>query len=232
MSAFAAALRDAGDSEYRTESAIRSELNLRDEDLEEEKRFILKSQQGLLINPSDGSRNVSFKQQTFQLLLDGLKQKLSASNFNEALASAGYGCGLRFGEALGNSWGGVERLRAANYRTIQADIQAWSEFDSDVGLGRFQLDLDTPMQGTPRNLEGCTIRVLNSFLVKDLAATSDSAADKSVNEEAHTHCRFMEGYVGGVFRGLFGGEFFVEHSKDDHESCCKFRIQRKSPASP
>jgi hypothetical protein len=227
--AFAAALRDAGDSDYKTESAIRDKLNLRDEDLEEEKRFILKSQQGLLINPSDRKRNVSFKQETFQLLLDGLKQKLSAANFNEALASAGYGCGLRFGETLGSSWEGLERLKAADYRTVQADIQEWSKFDSDVGLGRFQLDLDKPMEGTPRHLEGCTIRVLNSFLVK---AKSDNVADKNTNqEEAHTHCRFMEGYIAGVFRGLFGGEFSVEHSIDDRESSCKFRIKRKSSTS-
>lgn len=231
LKTFAAALGAAGDPEYKSDISIRTKLNLSTDDLEEEKRFILKPQLGLLINPKDGSRNVSFKQQTFQLLLDGLKQKLSAENFNEALVSAGYGCGLRFGEVLGGSWGGVERLKSDTYRPVFSDIHDWCEFDSDVGFGRFQLDLKQKVAGDLNNLEECTIRVINSFLVKD--ATNDSKYDSggTSNEEAHTHCRFMEGYIAGVFRGLFGGEFSAEHSVDSGESFCKFRIQRKPPSS-
>lgn len=207
-----------------TSASLAKEIGLEGQKREEEKCFKLLQDEGLLINPDDGKRNVSFKQQTFQLLLSGLKKGIQPEDFSNALREAGKQCGLEFGDSLTQDWGGSERMQKDDYRGIQADIQEWCKFDSAVGFGRFKLGVsDKSYVVKGRSLQNCNIIVQNNFLVPEKTETATVAKQ---NPEIGTHefCHFMEGYILGVFQKLFGDRYSVKHLSKSDERPCIFKV--------
>ncbi len=178
-------------------------------DLDEMDRvFRLERESGALINPSDGSRNVSFKVETFQLLLlglqDGLERSLGqngnsneiAAEFKKLLFSAGQRCGKRFGESLRELWAADEAEDRQKRVGIEERLRRWCLFDSDVGFGRFELEPDSLTIKGGQFLE-CLIILHESFLTPatDTQFKGETAIRYNLNG-------FLEGYVTGVMNEI------------------------------
>lgn len=223
------------------------------EDLQEVDRiFTWESERGALINPNDGSRNVSFKVATFQGLLLGLEEGLAKllhnqqiegctddgaierrtrSWLHDALHSAGQRCGAAFGDALSAGW------RQKRDLGIEARIRMWCEFDSDVGFGRFSLNEKTIEIKGPR-LTLCDIQLRESFLTPAKDTNFQDAED-------HRLCSLMTGYVQGVLSRILGYEVDVDHSIDHgclsegwrsgaefRSESCQFHVTIKKASMP
>lgn len=179
------------------------------EDLKETDRiFRLETENGALINPGDESRNVSFKVETFQLLLQGLQDGLEtilvqngnadqvATQFRKLLFSAGERCGRRFGENLRDSWAKAEAEDRQKRVGIEERLRRWCVFDSDVGFGRFELETDSLTIRGGQFLE-CLIILRESFLTPatDTQFQGETAVKYNLNG-------FLEGYVTGVMNEI------------------------------
>ena len=181
---------------------------------------------GALINPTDNSRNVAFKVETFQLLLkgleDGLVQLLHEENvgrgaitipshhgshgpeslvrphlLDSVLRSAGQKCGQCFGRALAEGWSSKIELG------IEAKIRQWCEFDSDVGFGKFDVD-PTTIEVKGSRLVSCDIRLRESFLTPAEDTCFKKAGD-------HQFCSLMTGYIQGVLSEILKCQLDVTH---------------------
>lgn len=159
---------------------------------ETERLFNLDAHAGALINPNDHSRNVSFKVETFQLLLQGLEQGIDTTahhldGFRSQLSFAGTQAGRRFGESLRN------RLVDPAEVYPQEKIRKWCQFDSDVGWGRFELDpKSVGIDGL--RLSKCDVILHESFLTP--------STDTQFRSGDHVYCDLMLGYVKGVLEKL------------------------------
>lgn len=189
------------------------------EDLEEVDRiFSWESERGAIINPSDGSRNVSFKVETFQVLLQGLEHGLSKIDrfdqtsgdetstsiteqstewIGDVLFTAGRRCGANFGDALAAGW------HKSRDMGIEVKIRKWCEFDSDVGFGRFQLEPHT-IEIKGQKLIHCDVYLRESFLTPAEDTLFKDAGD-------HRFCSLMTGYIQGVISRILGYEVEVAH---------------------
>lgn len=170
---------------------------------------------GALINPNDGSRNVSFKVFTFQLLLQGIAtwiQRLPATAspsgvtgdgaaktaLESLLYTAGLQCGEMFGESLASKW-------KAQRISVEDKITKWCQFDSDVGFGKFELDPVT-IETRGQRLKHCDIVLRESCLTsaRDFPKISDSDDD-------HPYCEFMTGYIQGVLQRILVDDIQTAH---------------------
>ena len=173
---------------------------------ERDRMFNLDSKTGALINPNDGTRNVSFKVETFQLLLQGLEKGLEnpkegtltaarpQNNPDQTQASlahllfhAGTQCGQRFGDSL------ASQLSESFEMSTQEKIQKWCHFDSDVGFGKFELDIFSIETRGPLLLR-CDVILQESFLTP--------SSDTQFRSGPHKYCELMRGYVQGVLERL------------------------------
>jgi len=181
---------------------------------EQDRIFKIERERGHLINPSDNSRNVSFKVETFQLLLKGFEEGLSdiaydtterknerikKSIFENCLFKAGVTCGEKFGKYLKETFATNNSI---HYNSDEAKIKEWCIFDSDVGFGKFELDPSSVCINKGTFHEG-NIILRESFLTP--------AEDISKTFKDHRCCNFMKGYIQGIMNILFGGRIQVEH---------------------
>jgi adenine specific DNA methylase Mod len=89
-------------------------------------------ERGLIINPSDNSRNISFKVETLNLIFDAIYnevQNIADSNTaQKVLRKAGYVSGSNFGSMMDKKW-------ELEYEEVSINnkISLWCDFDSDVG---------------------------------------------------------------------------------------------------
>ncbi|HWB06264.1 MAG TPA: P-loop NTPase [Verrucomicrobiales bacterium] len=185
-----------------THLGLRAHLNLFP------RQFTLNVDTGALYN-KDGARNVSFKVETFQLLLQGLReqliQNLTLDQFTTCLAEAGYGCGGKFGLALDTMWREEEsqfdRERPSASSQIERKINDWCKFDSDVGFGAFALE---------------TLSLHKNLFVDAVILLKDSfltpAGDlEAIKIEDDRFCQLMTGYVNGVLDQILGMKVEVRH---------------------
>lgn len=202
-------------------------------DLDEQDRiFLLETNRGALINPNDGSRNVSFKVDTFQRLLLGIEEELNdPKTFNILLNSAGKKCGSRFGETLVNKW--ATEMDSV-LKIDQVRLQKWCEFDSDVGFGKF--DLKLPILFDKEGFfEQADIILRESFLTP----STDTVLNEKIFGNKHILCSFMTGYIKGVLNFIIDVDIEVEHYHetqtevegfiswtDARSESCVFRIRR------
>lgn len=204
------------------EDGLAHAIGLR-EDLEEIDRiFTWESERGAIINPSDDSRNVSFKVETFQVLLQGLEHGLamidhgpgsvesldsidekSPERIREVLFTAGRRCGEKFGDALAAGWHKSRDLG------IEAKIRKWCEFDSDVGFGRFQMEPQS-IEIKGQKLLRCDIYLRESFLTPAVDTLFNEAGD-------HRFCGLMTGYIQGVLSRILGYDVSVAHDLLNHK---------------
>jgi cellulose biosynthesis protein BcsQ len=172
-------------------------------------QFFLLRDQGILLNPADQARNVSFRVETFCALLDDLHRELIAATATpgqteqlsqRALAVAGEETGSKFGKSLATTL-----AEKADPKTDEARIRSWCEFDSRVGFGGLdltRLELDE----TKAAKEG-TIAVAGNFL----------AVDRKLDDEDPDLCPLLTGYIKGVLSMLLRSmphDVEVSHPQD------------------
>ncbi|MCA9474066.1 MAG: hypothetical protein KC594_18530, partial [Nitrospira sp.] len=222
------------EKQHRPENGLASAIGLPPNLQEQDRIFTWESERGALINPNDGSRNVSFKVETFQLLLQGIEngltelihhEELGTEETNElkdvgtqiaqanektrewvenVLHAAGNRCGQEFGKYLAESGSDERDLN------VQAKIQRWCDFDSDVGFGRFELDPNTIEIKGPRLIR-CDIRLRESFLTPAVDTSFKRPGD-------HRFCAFMVGYIEGVLAQILENPVDIDHRACDFDA--------------
>jgi len=105
-------------------------------DLEEIRLFHLLRDKGLLINPNDESRNVAMRADTLGQLIQTLTNYAGEDSEN-LLRLAGLQAAEQFINALVNKWNSHAETEGL---TALERLEAWCEFDSTVGFGRFSLE--------------------------------------------------------------------------------------------
>ena len=115
-----------------------------------QRKFDLDLNTGIMTNPTDRSRNISFKAVTFGVMLGHIysevvesfqpKEDGSSGNTHEMqnrlnviLFKSGFNAGSNFGEALSR-----ELTNEAPEITEEEKIETWCRFDTSVGWGKFE----------------------------------------------------------------------------------------------
>lgn len=177
--------------------------------------FTYNKQRGIMINPEDNQRNVSFRTDTLINLLGGIYEKVSEIG-NESVAeeifyNSGYEGGKNFGERLSGQWD-----TGLSFEETEKKLKKWCTFDSAVGWGKFDITLgqfDEESGTIPARLT-----INESFVV-----------DKSKKRRV---CGFMRGYCTGVIEALLDS-IDVEMTcvecplKNRFKTCCVFDVKMK-----
>jgi predicted hydrocarbon binding protein len=172
------------------------------------KTFDVDLDTGIMTNPSDQSRNVSFKAITFGLMLGNictdLLSRLPLPNdtgsekglrsdqphvIGTALLKAGEDAGRRFGTALAG--------QLPQEMPLLEKIALWCDFDTSVGWGRFESALTMIDE---HHVVG-KIVLHNNFLVADKGPLDFNL------------CELMTGYISGVLSAMLGVVIQVRHDK-------------------
>jgi cellulose biosynthesis protein BcsQ len=164
----------------------------------ERPQFFLLQEQGILTNPADRSRNVSFRVETFCGLLNDLHDELKKAANGAGTTMAENGEGLtrepsaleRAGEKPGKRFG--EDLAKQLEQTMSSPddetrLRHWCEFDSRVGFGGLNLKELDPMTSAGSATAG-VIEVTGNFL-----AAQGKPSDL---------CSLLTGYIKGVLSML------------------------------
>jgi hypothetical protein len=180
------------------------------------KNFILDLNTGIMTNPLDHSRNVSFKAITFSTMLGDIcsqvvasfipnkdaigkpqDRKLMEQKMGKILLSSGYSVGSKFGEALS------EKLNQETPpMSIHDKIKTWCQFDTIVGWGKFEDDLI--VDETRFAVSGRVI-LKSNFLITDRIP------------EDFNLCGLMGGYISGVLEKLLGFKVDVKHNTNSND---------------
>lgn len=171
----------------------------------------LNRKRGLIINQSDGTRNISYKVDTINRMLSVVYRKVSAlANEGEAqqlLYDMGYDSGSAFGRVMHERWELKDDL------CLNDKITMWCDFDSEVGWGRFE----------------------NNLVINEEEGTIDGTIDINENFLCYNRkkddvkiCNFLKGYCEGVLEELLGGQQVKISCK---ESGCPLRNALKKKCS-
>ena len=141
-------------------------------------------EKGIMVNPKDKQRNISFRNDTLINLMGGIYEevvKLDSSETAEGIFySSGYAGGRNFGDRIKHQWnlgGSMEEIRAK--------LNKWCEFDSSVGWGKFTINVDYDEESD--SITG-TLTVNDAFIV-------DKVGKRKI-------CGFIRGYCTGVIEAL------------------------------
>lgn len=142
---------------------------------------------GIIINDADGSRNISFKVDTINSMLEAIyKSVLEISDKEKAvkaLFNIGYEGGNQFGKIMNQKW----ELEEISFET---KITKWCEFDSVVGWGKFNNNLSISEEDG--SIEG-NVSITENFLC-------NNRRKKDIKL-----CDFIKGYITGVLEELLNG---------------------------
>lgn len=190
-------------------------------------------QRGMLINKSDGSRNIAFKVETFVNILSTMykgiteqmvpKDSSSEKKIDEIargiVFESGYQGGSKFGWTMHEIY-----QREKRQLDLKQKIEKWCAFDSDVGFG--MLNLDGDIETKRRNGRGHVfdelafkIRLSDNFIVFKLETWQVNL------------CSFMCGYIQGVLEKITGQPLIVTHGPQQcqqfvaHQSYCTFDVK-------
>ncbi len=141
-------------------------------------------ERGIMINPEDHQRNVSFRNDTLINLMGGIYEKvagLTDENIAEEIFySSGYAGGKNFGERIKAQWNLGYTLDE-----IKRKLDKWCKFDSAVGWGKFSVELNYDEQ--------------NDVLTGALSISEAFIVDKNKKRKI---CGFIRGYCTGVIQTL------------------------------
>ena len=141
---------------------------------------------GLMINPADGERNVSFRTDTFINMMSGIYDRVNETGngdiAQEIFYESGYTSGKNFAKRINSKWGD-----GFSVEEIQKKIKKWCDFDSAVGWGKFEADIEFDEEND--EFWG-TLTITESFVL-------DTEGRSRV-------CAFMRGYCSGVLDTLLG----------------------------
>ena len=166
---------------------------------------------GIMINPEDRQRNVSFRTDTFISMLGGIFDNVVAlGGLDKARAifhETGYTSGRNFAQRLNSSW----EFGEGGTASIASKLRKWCEFDSNVGWGRF--DVNVNVDEETGDFEG-ELTINECFIVD--------------RKERKQICEFIRGYCEGVIETLLCVNVKLEciecPMKNRFKSVCKFRI--------
>ncbi len=141
---------------------------------------------GVMINPKDHQRNVSFRTDTFISLLGGIYEKVAKISDEDTAEKIFYDSGIQsgrnFAERINSQWNTSPTVEEMPHR-----LSKWCEFDSEVGWGYFTSKLDIDREnGT---FSG-NISIREAFIV-------DTIKKRKI-------CSFIRGYCTGVVSTLLG----------------------------
>lgn len=140
---------------------------------------------GIMINPEDHQRNVSFRTDTLTNMMGGIFQKVvditgDSEKAEEIFFSSGYISGKNFGERINNQWEMGNTLS-----DIRRKLNKWCQFDSAVGWGKFSVNIAYDEE---EDILTGTLCINEAFLV-----------DKGHKRKI---CTFIRGYCTGVMETL------------------------------
>ncbi len=163
-----------------------SEKNASDQD---KANIKLMKERGIIINQADGSRNISFKVDTINMLFEVVYKRVQEMVNEEAAGSVlydmGYESGTRFGRVMNQKW----EVEDSNI-CFEDKISKWCEFDSEVGWGKFSSSL---IINTNEGIIEGNLNITENFL-----CCNRRKSDVKL-------CDFMKGYCDGVLEELLNG---------------------------
>ena len=184
------------------------------ENVKSTKVFDYLPSRGIMINPGDTSRNVSFRTDTFINMFGGIFEKVvETAGIQEATKifhDTGYVCGRNFATKINNQWD-LSTSGASIYDIYKDKLKKWCEFDSDVGWGKFDIEVD--FNNVIDGKFG-TLTINECFIV-----------DKQKKRDI---CAFVRGYCEGVIETLLDCGVLLKcvscPNKSHFSSLCKFDI--------
>ncbi|MBP3381575.1 MAG: toll/interleukin-1 receptor domain-containing protein [Clostridia bacterium] len=142
---------------------------------------------GIMKNPADNFRNVSFRTDTFTNMMGGIFAEVAAitseEKAQEIFFNTGYESGANFAERMSSAWGDSN-----DFDEIEKIIKEWCAFDSAVGWGKFEADIKFDEEN--ETIVG-TLTIIKAFIV-------DTRHKRKI-------CSFIRGYCTGVLNTLLGG---------------------------
>ena len=166
---------------------------------------------GIMINPEDHQRNVSFRTDTFINMFGGIYEevvKLSTKEqVDKIFHDSGYTSGQSFAQRLNANWD-----QAQSVVLYEEKLRKWCAFDSEVGWGKFDIDVDVNEE--TGDFKG-KLTISESFIVD--------------NKNKREICHFMKGYCEGVIETLLGVKVklncLVCPLKNRFKTTCVFDIE-------
>lgn len=163
-------------------------------------------ERGIMINPEDHQRNVSFRTDTFVNMMGEIYEKVEAlvgeGEAQKIFFNSGYESGKQFAERISNQWN-----FGYTVDDIKLKFDKWCKFDSAVGWGNFSADLDLDEES---DSIGGTIKINEAFIVD--------------NKKKRKICVFIKGYCSGVVEVLLNSSD-VELVCKQCPLCSKFKTQ-------
>ena len=140
---------------------------------------------GIMINPEDHQRNVSFRTDTLTNMMGGIFEKVVELTGNTEAAEnifyfSGYTSGKNFGERINSQW-----EMGNTISDIRRKLNKWCQFDSAVGWGKFSINIAYDEDTDSLTGKLC---INEAFLV-----------DKGHKRRV---CSFIRGYCTGVMETL------------------------------
>ena len=139
---------------------------------------------GIMINPEDHQRNVSFRTDTLINMLGGIYEKVAEivdeKQAEEIFYTSGFTSGKNFAERINNQWD-----TGYTVEDMRQKLQKWCKFDSAVGWGHFSSEIEVDEEQD--KLTG-TIRINEPFIVD--------------NTKKRKICGFIRGDCQGVVETL------------------------------
>lgn len=137
-------------------------------------------ERGIMINPEDHQRNVSFRTDTFVNMMGGIFEKVEQlageEEAEKIFFDSGYVSGKNFAERIDNQWD-----TGYSFEDIKMKLEKWCKFDSAVGWGRFESELDIDEE---KDCLSGSISISEAFIVD--------------NKKKRKICAFIRGYCTGV----------------------------------
>ncbi len=160
-----------------------------DKQEEDEKNTVLfeyRPDVGIMVNPADSVRNVSFRTDTFINMMGGIYEKITSTDGEEVAQNIffqnGFECGKNFATQMNSKLGS-----GSSVAEMKEKVQKWCEFDSQVGWGKFEANLDIDVQ---RETIGGNLTITEAFII-------DTEKERKV-------CAFIRGYCTAVLNTLLG----------------------------
>lgn len=166
---------------------------------------------GIMINPEDHQRNVSFRTDTFINMFGGIYEEVvklsSKEQVDKIFHDSGYTSGQSFAQRLNANWD-----QAQNVVLYEEKLRKWCAFDSEVGWGKFDIDVD--INEETGDFKG-QLTISESFIVD--------------NKNKREICQFMKGYCEGVIETLLEVKVklncLVCPLKNRFKTTCVFEIE-------
>lgn len=142
-------------------------------------------ERGIMINPEDFQRNVSFRTDTFINMFGGIFESIveiaGIEKAKEVFRFSGYVSEQNFAQRLNSRWDS-EQTSSSFY---EKKLKKWCEFDSNVGWGKFNIRIN--INEDTGDLDG-ELTINECFIV-----------DKKKRKKV---CEFIRGYCEGVIETL------------------------------